>query len=61
MFKNINKYIIRFILSTIIIMLFNSMMMKYNFTLPLNIFSVSIMTILGIPGFIVIILIKTFL
>ena len=61
MLKNVNKYIIRFILSTVLIMLFNSIAMRYNFSLPLNIFNVAMITVLGIPGFIVAIIIKTFL
>lgn len=61
MLKNINKYIIRFILSTIAIMLFNSIFMNYNFSIPLNIFNITLITSLGIPGFIVAIIIKTIL
>lgn len=61
MLKNINKLILRFILSTVFIMLFNTICIKYDFILPLNIFNIGLLTILGIPGFVVAIIIKTLL
>lgn len=61
MLKDINKYIIRFILSTVALMLFNSLAIKYQFSLPINIFNIGLLTLLGIPGFVVAIIIKTFL
>lgn len=58
MLKKINKFIIRFFLSTLAILLINSIGIQYDFTIPFNMITILILTILGIPGIILIFLFK---
>ncbi len=61
MIKKLLKVVPKIILSILMIVLINSIGDKYLFQLPFNLFSISMITILGIPGLIVLILINTFI
>lgn len=61
MFKKINHFIIRFFLSTITLLIINMVCIQFNFTIPFNMFTILLLTCLGIPGLIVAIIIKTLL
>ncbi len=61
MIRKLFKVVSKIILSILIIVLINSIGDKYLFQLPFNLFSISMITILGVPGLIVLILINTFI
>lgn len=54
----IKKLVKRFILSSFILYGYNLIAMNFNMVLPLNIITISIVYLLGIPGFFALLLFK---
>lgn len=56
MFKSIFKIIKRIVVSIFVLYGYNIVTNKFNLTIPINVYTIGIMTIFGTPGFIGLIL-----
>lgn len=55
------KFIKRLILSFVLLYTYNLLAIYVNLVIPINIITLAMVTLLGIPGFVILVIYKTFL